>query len=88
MLGVAEVYEGVQVFRGFEDDVAAAAAIAAIRAAEFDMLFAAKGDDTIAAVTRANVDFGLVKKFHFLVGQELGADPVPQALRLYRASLL
>ena len=47
-----------------EDHVAAAAAIAAVGAAIFDVLFTAEGDDAVAAVAGAHVDLGLVEEFH------------------------
>ena len=50
MLRVAEIDQRIQVLRGFEDDVAATAAIAAVGAAEFHVLFAAEGDYAVAAV--------------------------------------
>ena len=64
MLGVAEVDEGVQVLGGFEDDVAAAAAVTAVRAAEFDEALAPEGDDAVAPIAGADVDLGLVEEFH------------------------
>jgi hypothetical protein len=51
-----------------DQHVAALAAIAAIGAAEFDVLLAAEGDDAVAAVSGLQVDLGFVEEFH---------DPLP-----------
>ena len=66
MLRVAEVDERVQVGHRLEDDVAALAAIAAVRAAELDELLAAECDHAIAAIAGAQMDLGLVEKLHRL----------------------
>ena len=55
---------GVQVFHRLEDDVAAFAAIAAIRAAERDEFLAPEGGDAVAAIAGFEIDFRLVEKFH------------------------
>ena len=44
MLGVAEIDQRIEARHGFEDDVAALAAVAAVGAAEFDELFAPEAD--------------------------------------------
>ena len=64
MLLVAVVDQRVQPVDGFEPDVAAAAAIAAVRPAELDEFFAAERDRASAAVAGADIDFRLVEKFH------------------------
>jgi hypothetical protein len=51
----AEVEEGVVVFGGVEDDVAAATAVAAAGASAGDKFFAAEGETAVAAV--AGLDF-------------------------------
>jgi hypothetical protein len=60
MLLISKVDEGIEAVDGRRDDIAAAPAVTAVRAAILDELLATKGDDTVAAVTRANIDFGLV----------------------------
>src|SRR5262249_17028433 len=59
MLGVAEVDQGVQPVTDREHDVAAAAAIAAIRTALVDELLAPKRDATAAAVAAAEMNLDL-----------------------------
>ncbi len=66
MLGVAEVDQGVEVIDRLEDNIAAPAAIAAVRTAKFDIFFPAEGDDTVTAIAGFHIDFGLVKKLHCL----------------------
>jgi len=51
MLAIPIVDQSVEVLHRFKDDVAAPAAIAAVRAAEFDKLLAAKTHCAAAAVT-------------------------------------
>ena len=60
MLRVAEIDQRVEVGHGFENDVAAAAAISAIRAAELHVLLAAERDYTVPAIAGTHVDLGLV----------------------------
>src|SRR5690606_23790407 len=64
MLLVAIVDQRVQAVDGFQPDIAATAAIAAIRPAEFDEFFAAKRDAAGAPVAGADINFGLIEKFH------------------------
>jgi len=64
VLGVAKVDQGIEVVFGDEDDVAALAAVAAIRAAELDEFLTPECDHAVAAVAGAEVDLGLVKEFH------------------------
>ena len=64
MLLITVVDQRVQIVRRLEGDVAALAAIAAIRPAELDELLAAKAHGTAAAVTALQVDLGLVEEFH------------------------
>jgi hypothetical protein len=47
---------------GYEDDVAAASAIAAIRAALWDEFLAEEGDAAVAAVAGLRVNFDLIYK--------------------------
>ena len=64
VLRVAEVDQGVQVLHRFHDDVAALAAVAAVRATELDVFLAAERNDAVAAVAGAQMDLGLVEKLH------------------------
>ena len=64
MLGVAKVDQGVEAGHRLEDDVAALAAVAAVRSAEFDELLAPEADRAGAAGARADEDLGLVEKMH------------------------
>src|SRR6202158_3114074 len=64
VLLIAIVDQRVQAIDRLDDDVAAAAAIAAARSAEFDILLAAERHAAVAAVAGADIDFCLVKKFH------------------------
>src|ERR1041385_6944826 len=64
MLLIAVIDQRVQILGRLEDDVAALAAIAAIRPAEFDELLAAKAHGAAPAVTALQVDLALVEKFH------------------------
>src|SRR6185437_3680303 len=74
VLRVAEVDQGVQVLRGLEDDVAALAAVAAVRSAELDELLPPERDHAIAAIPGAQIDLGLVKEFHGALPTETGAS--------------
>ena len=65
MLLVAIVDQRVEAIDAFDDDVAAAPAIAAIGAAELDEFFAQERYGAGAAVAGADIDLGLVEKFHF-----------------------
>src|SRR5690606_12076342 len=64
MLLVAEVDQGVQPIGRLDPDVAALAAVAAVRAAVGNELFATERDGARAAVAGANVDLGLVEELH------------------------
>src|SRR5690606_14942015 len=61
---VAEVHEGVEVLVGQQPDVAALAAVAAVRAAEGDELLAPETDAAVPAVAGDDGDFGFVDEFH------------------------
>ena len=71
VLLVAIVDQRVEAVDDFDDDIAAAAAIAAVGAAELDELLAPEADAAGAAVARADIDLGLVEEFHdgLYVGQ-------------------
>src|SRR5690606_2647548 len=64
MLLVAVVDQGVQPFHRLGPDRSAPAAIAAVRAAEFDELLAPERDAARPAAARADIDFGKVEEFH------------------------
>ena len=64
MLLVAEVDQRVEAAGAFDHDVAAAAAVAAVGAAEFDEFLAPERDAARPAVARADIDAGLIEEFH------------------------
>jgi hypothetical protein len=64
MLGVAKIDKRIQAGHRLEDDIAALAAIAAVRAAIFDVLLAPERDRARAACARADEDLGLIEKVH------------------------
>jgi len=64
MLLEAEVDQRVEAVDRLHPDIAATTAVAAVRTAEFDELFAPKRDSTGATVARANIYLSFVEKFH------------------------
>ena len=64
VLLIAVVDQRVEAIDDLDDDIAAAAAIAAVGSAELDELLAAKRHAAVSAVAGANVDLGLVEEFH------------------------
>ena len=64
MLLVAVVDQRVEPFDRLRDDVAALAAIAAVRPAVLDEFLAAERHAAVAAVARADIDLGFVEEFH------------------------
>ena len=64
MLLVAIVDQRIEAVDALDHDIAAAAAIAAIGAAEFDEFFAQERHRAGAAIARAHIDLGLVEEFH------------------------
>src|SRR3546814_9237818 len=62
MLGVAEVDQRVEAGDGFEDDVAALAAVAAVGAAIFDIFLAPERHGAGAAVAGLDENLGLVEE--------------------------
>ena len=66
MLRIAEIDQRVQPLDRLENDIAAAPAIAAVRAAIFDIFLAAKADRARAACAGFQIDLGLVEKMHGL----------------------
>jgi len=71
MLGIAVINQGIQPGHGFGDDIPALAAIAAIRAAEFDEFFAPEGDNAIPAIAGLHPDFRFIKEFHGMIRRAL-----------------
>ncbi len=72
VLLIAIVDQRIEAVDAFGPHIAAAAAIAAIGAAEFDEFLAAEGDGAGAAIATPDIDLGLVEKLH---------DPVLVLLR-------
>ena len=64
MLLVAVVEQRVQIGDAFDDNVAAFAAVAAVRTAELDELLPPEADAAIAAIARAHIDLGLIEELH------------------------
>ena len=64
MLLVAEIDQRVQIVHRLGIDIAAAAAMAAVRAAELDELLAPEADRAGAAIAAADIDLGLVEELH------------------------
>ena len=78
VLAVTVVDERVQPFHRFNPDVAAAAAVSSIGAAEFNVFLTPKGDATGTAVARLHIDLGFIEKFHLsqmLYGRPLHGSP-------------
>ena len=76
MLLIAIVEQRVEARHAERDHVAAAAAVAAVGAAEFDELLAPERDAAGAAGTGLYINLGFVEKFHGVVG------PIFPSLRL------
>ena len=66
VLAITIINQRVQTIDAFGNDIAAAPAIAAVRAAKFDILLAPKRNAAGTAIAGANIDFCLVEKFHLL----------------------
>ena len=66
MLLVAVIDQRVEPVDAFDDHIAAASAVPAIGAAEFDEFLTPEGNATRAPIARANIDFSLIKEFHAL----------------------
>src|SRR5262245_35323077 len=64
MLLIAIIDQGIEPVDGFNDDVTAVAAIAAVRPSELNELLAPARDTAVPAGARRNIHFGFVKKFH------------------------
>jgi hypothetical protein len=80
MLGVAEVDQGIEALDRLEDDVAALAAVAAIRPAIFDIFLPPEAHRSRPARAGADEDLGLVEEMH---GGDLGdVGPEVNLIRL------
>ena len=64
MLRVAKIDQRVQIFDSFNDNVTAFTAVATIRPAKFNVLFAPHGYRPSTAVARFDVYLCFIKKFH------------------------
>ena len=64
MLLIAVIDQRVQAVGDLDDDIAAAAAIAAGGPAELDELFAAERHAAVTAVAGADIDFCFIEEFH------------------------
>ena len=64
MLGVAKVDQRIEALDRLEDDVAALAALAAVRTAIFDIFLAPEADRARPSAARADEDLGLVEEMH------------------------
>ena len=64
MLGIAIVDQGIEGVRRLDDNIAALAAVAAIRAAKGHIFLAPEGQAPRAAIAGFQVYFGLIKEFH------------------------
>ncbi len=67
MLRVAKIDQCIEVGDGFENDVATAPAIAAVRAPVLDKALPTERDDTVATVAGFHVNLRLIKEFHRLL---------------------
>ncbi len=76
VLLVAVIDKGVEVLYRLDPDVAALAAVAAVRPAELDKFLAAEMDAAIAAVAGAHIDLGLVEKLHRSASKRARASTV------------
>ena len=63
MLLIAEVYQSVEIGDGLKNNTAAAAAVAAVRSAEFQILFVAEREGSVTAVPGFQVNFGTKEIF-------------------------
>ena len=64
VLLIAVIDQRVEAIDDFDDDIAAAAAIAAGGSAEFDILLAPERDAAVTAVAGADVNLGFIEEFH------------------------
>ena len=64
MLLIAKIDQGIQPLNGLDPDRPAIAAVAAIRAAEFNEFLSAEADRATTATAGSDIDFGQVEKLH------------------------
>src|SRR5262249_14812026 len=64
MLAVAVIDERVEARHRFGDDIAAAPAVAAVRASELDEFLAPERDAAVASVAGTDLNLGLVEELH------------------------
>ena len=67
VLGVAEIDQRIEAGHRDHDDIAALAAVASIRPAVFDVLFASEADRAGPARAGLEVNLGLVEKMHAFI---------------------
>src|SRR5690606_36103668 len=65
VLGIAKVDQRVEAGHGFEHDICALAAIAAVRPAIFDIFLAPEADGPGTARAGADIYLGLIEEMHF-----------------------
>ena len=78
MLLIAIVEERIQIGDAFDDDIAALAAIAAVRSAELDEFLTAKADGAVAAIAGADIDLGLIEELHGTALETKTAPPLAE----------
>jgi hypothetical protein len=64
MLRIAKIDQRIEALHRFHNDIAALAAIAAVRSAIFDIFLAPKADRARPARARFDKDLGLIEKMH------------------------
>ena len=86
MLLVAVIDQGVEASDTFGDDIAAAAAVAAVRSAEFNEFLAPERQASGAAVARPDINLGGIEKFHrkILILNRDSWRMIPNSCRLFR----
>ena len=77
MLPISIIDQSVEVLGRDKDDVAALAAIPAVRPAELDELFAAKAHRAAPAITALQVNLALIEKLHLHKFKRGAAWPLP-----------
>ena len=80
MLGITEVDQGIEAGHRLEDDVAAAAAVAAVGAAELDELLAPEAHRAWTAGAGADEDLGLIEEMHRGAVRRCGRSREPAAI--------
>src|SRR5690606_20008221 len=64
VLLVAVIDQRVEIGHAFDDHIATATAVAAVRPTEFDELLAPEAQAAVAAITGFDIDLGEVEKLH------------------------